>query len=217
MQKSKIILGLFIVTTICISCSDRASKSPNKVKRPNFKTVKFYTYDHSTSVFTWTAYKTSEKVGVKGTFKDIKVSGVEESKEIYKTLEGLKFEVLIPSLFSNDATGERDPKIIKYFFGITENLNKLKAHIKSLKINQYTGTALISIYMNGIERDVDLKYTQQQNTITLLGEIELNDWNMQKAVSNLNKKCELLHKGTDGKSKLWSTVSIELKTIVKEL
>jgi hypothetical protein len=63
----------------------------------------------------FTAYKTTDKLAVGGTFKEITLTNTTETA--LGALNGTKFSIPVSSLFTNDATGTRDPKIIKFFFG----------------------------------------------------------------------------------------------------
>jgi hypothetical protein len=50
-------------------------------------------------------------------FKEITLTNTTEGETALGALNGTKFSIPVSSLFTNDATGTRDPKIIKFFFG----------------------------------------------------------------------------------------------------
>ena len=65
--------------------------------------------------------------------------------------------------------------------------------------------------LNNIEKEVTLDYKVNDNKISLIGEIDLANWNGDDAIASLNKVCEDLHKGEDGVSKLWSVVELNIE------
>ena len=42
--------------------------------------------------------------------------------------------------------------------------------------------------------------------------MDLDKWNASNAVKSLNLECKDLHKGTDGVSKTWNEVALNIKT-----
>jgi hypothetical protein len=49
-------------------------------------------------------------------------------------LNGAQFSIPVNSLFTNDATGSRDPKILKFFFGVLKIRNLFLVSLKLLTI-----------------------------------------------------------------------------------
>jgi hypothetical protein len=73
----------------------------------------------------FTAYKTTDKLAVGGTFKEITLTNT-TGETALGALNGTKFSIPVSSLFTNDATGTRDPKIIKFFLGNEKNGGEFK-------------------------------------------------------------------------------------------
>ncbi|MBO6534098.1 MAG: hypothetical protein JJ967_13725, partial [Muricauda sp.] len=103
-------LALLIITAF--SCK-KAQKEEKKTE-VKASTASYSLVQDSTDV-RFTAYKTTDKVPVGGTFQqvDVAYTAGETPKE---TIDGLEFTIPVSSLFTNDPTNIRDPKIIEFFF-----------------------------------------------------------------------------------------------------
>lgn len=155
---------------------------------------------------TWTAYKTTDKTPVKGTFKTLKFEK-QTGENVEDLFNNLDFSIPISSLFTNDDTGTRDPKIQKSFFG------------EMIDPDMLTGKIMVDgsgykaeIKMNGETNTIPLKVNvSDSNEVTMTGTMELKDWKALDALSSLNEACFDLHKGGDGVSKTWEDVALEVK------
>ena len=113
---------LLTTATILASCGQSGSEKttaeePKQTKEVQEK-VCAYSYDHSASEFIWTAYKYNQKTGVKGTFDDISVSGLEGNGSVADLFSGAEITIATESVNSGDP--DRDPKIVEHFFGKLE-------------------------------------------------------------------------------------------------
>ena len=71
--------------------------------------------------------------------------------------------------------------------------------------------------MNNITRQIAADYTTENGILNIKGLVNLDNWNANSAVTALNTECGDLHKGSDGVSKLWSEVEIEISaTLVQK-
>ena len=163
--------------------------------------------DSKNSTVQWTAFKTTDKVPVKGIFKEIKINKSNEASSPSAALEGLQFEIPVSSIFSKDSI--RDAKLNKFFFAVLENSLHLKG---SFKIEDNKNGKL-SLTMNGLTKDLPFDYEMSQDTIILNATMDLNNWQAQAALESLNEACFELHKGADGISKTWDEVLINAKII----
>jgi hypothetical protein len=69
--------------------------------------------------------------------------------------------------------------------------------------------------MNNKESYIPIDFIIKNGTdLELRGNIDIFQWNSRKSLENLNKECDVLHKGSDGKSKLWNDVDIYLSTVL---
>lgn len=165
-----------------------------------------YSYDESSTEFGWTAFKTSAKVGVGGTFNDIVVES-EEDEEPLNVIKSLSFTMNTASTETNDEG--RNAKVAKFFF---ETINTPEITGKVASVNEDTKQAAISVTMNGITIDVNGDYTYEDGKFSWVSSINVSSWNAMSGIEALNEECSDLHTGDDGVSKLWSEVSLSFST-----
>jgi polyisoprenoid-binding protein YceI len=166
----------------------------------------FYSYNSGSTVLEWTAFKFTEKTGVKGTFNKIIIAGIEKSDDPKKMIESLKFSIETASVETQNE--ERNGKIAKLFFG-TIATPIINGKVKSLSDN---GKATIEIEMNNMRKDVVGKYTLEDGIFNFTATIDVLNWNAGSGITTLNTACKDLHTGADGKSKLWSEVDLSFTT-----
>lgn len=169
----------------------------------------FYSYNESSSVLEWAAYKFTEKKAVKGTFTDIEVTGITESDDPISLLMGMKMTIKTGTVESQDP--ERNKKIADKFFG-TIGADEIQASIKMLGDN---GKATLEISMGGMTGEIEGDYTWENNVFTFDAAMDVDKWNAQSGIDALNAECKDLHTGPDGVSKLWSEVGLHFSTTLK--
>jgi hypothetical protein len=185
-----------------ISCKNEKSGS-TEVEKP----VAQFNVSEAGSSMEWTAYKTSDKVPVKGTFKEIRVVSSNGGDNAAGALSDLGFEIPVRSIFTNDSI--RDGKLQKFFFAVMENSMTLKG-----KFNVETETSgKLEISMNGLSKTLPFDYKVEQDTIHVNATMDLNDWGAQAALESLNEACKVLHTGSDGVSKTWNDVALNAKIL----
>jgi polyisoprenoid-binding protein YceI len=189
------------IALLIISCGKEKKASDNSAPAST------YSIDADHSKVQWTAFKTTAKVPVKGTFKEIKINKSVEGASASSALEGLEFEIPVSSIFSKDTI--RDAKLNKFFFAVMENTLSLKG---SFKIgNENSGT--LALTMNGLTKEIPFNYEMSQDTILINAPMDLNNWQAQAALESLNQACLELHTGPDGVSKTWNEVVIDAKIL----
>ncbi|APY11706.1 hypothetical protein BWZ22_10860 [Seonamhaeicola sp. S2-3] len=205
----KISLILFALTLSIIACKNK-EKDTKTTETKAVETEKFVIKPEATSV-KWTAYKTTDKVGVGGEFTTVKFES-KTGASPQEALNGLNFSIPVSSLFTNDATNTRDAKIKASFFGVMLDTDFLKGSIS------YVNDACVaSLTMNGVTHDIPLDVKiEEDRRVTLTGVMNLKDWNALDALASLNKACFDLHKGADGVSKTWEDVAIEVSTYLRK-
>jgi polyisoprenoid-binding protein YceI len=166
----------------------------------------FYSYNAGSTVLEWTAFKFTEKTGVKGTFNKITIEGMEKSDDPKKMVESLNFSIETASVETQNE--ERNGKIAKLFFG-TIATPIINGKVKSLSDN---GKATIEIEMNKMKKDVVGKYTLEDGMFNFTATIDVMTWNAGNGIKELNTACKDLHTGADGKSKLWSEIDLSFTT-----
>lgn len=200
MKKLLIILSIGIVSMLT------ACKTPEKKETPikqQEKTLPFSLKKAKNNI-NFTAYKTTEKVPVKGLFKTVEILKAGDGKSIKEAINGVEFKVPISGIETNDSS--RNFKIQKFFFDVMENTFQLTG--KLVLENDTKGYAEFT--MNGITEKLPFDYTIEGKTFSLNTVMDINKWNGQKAVASLNEACKELHKGADGISKTWSEVAISI-------
>ncbi|WP_372935286.1 YceI family protein [Seonamhaeicola sp.] len=205
----KISLILFALTLSFVACKND-KKDTKTTEKETVETEKFVVKPEATSV-KWTAYKTTDKVGVGGEFTSVKFE-TKTGSTPQEALNGLDFSIPISSLFTNDATNTRDAKIKASFFGVMLDTDFLKG-----SISYVNDTCVASLTMNGVTHDIPLDVKiEEGRRVTLTGVMNLKDWNALDALASLNKACFDLHKGADGVSKTWEDVAIEVSTFLRK-
>lgn len=166
-----------------------------------------YSIDAEKSTVQWIGYKTTDKVAVKGTFKEINILEMNSGKTAAASLEGLEFEIPVSSIYSKDTI--RDGKLKRLFFGVMENTLNLKGKF-SVK-DESNGN--IALSMNGLTKDLPFTYDMSKDTIMINATMDLNIWETQNALASIHEACLELHTGADGVSKTWDEVGLSAKIL----
>ncbi len=198
MKNIHILLLLFTISIISISCKKEQKKVDEIIEA-----TKDYTIDNSSIKINWVAFKTTDKVPVKGLFKNVELNKTSGTSAI-DFLNDLEFSVPVSSIFTDNK--ERDGKLQKFFFGVMDNTELLSGSISITNAND----GVIHLNMNGITHDLPIKYDSNNNGTAIKGKLNLDNWNGQDAIESLNKACFDLHTGDDGISKTWNTVQIHI-------
>jgi len=202
---SVLILGLAFVTFT--SCKkEEKTETLTETKEE----VKGLTIVNDSTKVKWTGFKTTDKVAVNGTFTKIDLSDVKTGNSPQEVLEGVAFSIPVSSLFSNDATGTRDPKLINIFFGAMKN-TELLSGILNFRDNEL----FMTLSMNDVTKQIPLEYTFENNLFTMKTTLNLNDFGGETALAAISKECFELHKGSDGVSKTWDIVDIKGEVLFK--
>lgn len=169
-----------------------------------------YRTDPKTIGLEWTAYKTTDKVPVKGHFNTTAVQGPVTAPSLAKLAEGLRMDIDGASIESGDPG--RNLTVKDFFFGKFNPPFKMQAIAKKLTGDDTGGNLMIEIDMNGVTREVPFAYTVNgQGELTAKGGINLMDWQLKSAFDSIHQACEQLHTGKDGISKTWDVVDLEIK------
>jgi len=169
-----------------------------------------YSYDESSTILTWTAFKLTEKVGVDGSFDEINVIA-NESEDMFGVLTGATFDIPVASVNSQDPV--RDPKIRDAFFGSMDSTASITGEIISIDAT----TAKVSITMNNKTVEYDGEVTVEGESITMKTTINILDFDGQGSIDAIGVVCEEKHTGEDGINKFWEDVNIAVQTkLVKD-
>lgn len=149
----------------------------------------------------WTAFKTPSKVGVSGRFRDLGLKDKNyKGNSLKAILENKEYKINTKSVWTRNAS--RDAKIIKYFFTGFKNKFQISGKIKDFDEDDM----LMTVNMNGIEKEIPMKVIVNDSFMTATGTIDVFDFALNKNLSAINKACDTLHRG-----KTWNDVDLELK------
>jgi len=199
MKNSKIILIILFISIGLFSCKKEQKKVDDPIKISNE-----FTIDNSSIKINWVAFKTTDKVPVKGQFNKVNLNKTSGASAI-EFLNDLEFSVPVNSIFTDNE--ERDGKLQKFFFGVMENTELLSGSI-SITDDK---VGVIHLNMNGIKHNIPIQFKSNENGTSIKGKLNLDDWNGKNAIESLNKACFDLHAGDDGISKTWNTVIIDIR------
>jgi len=213
MKKSTFVL-IAMVLFVLSSCKNDAPKKEEATEKAKAEACTYtITPDNPVSV-SWTAYKTTAKVGVGGKFTKFSFTDGKPSTSIAEVIKGRAFKVLTDS--TNTGNPTRDAKIVAFFWNKMVNTQEITGMVKEVIGDNKQGKAVFNIKLNDLPTDADFIYTVGDNEITFEGEINLENWNAMAAVESLNEACKDLHTGKDGVSKTWPNVSIVIKVGFKK-
>ena len=162
----------------------------------------------------WQAYKTPDKIGVKGSLPKLTYTPAHKKGKNFRTLF-VGSKVSIDTSVVDSGNPQRDTKLIKFFFSQMTG-GKIEGKILSMtpkprqKGEPYGGTMDIALSMNGKTVTETLEYRYENESFKAQGNIDLLDFAANDALTSINKACYDLHKG-----KTWSDVSIGFVTTVK--
>lgn len=202
MKKIYVLSLILLIMVFVSSCKKNEKKEVNQVE-------KTYSVIADSTKINWTAYKTTAKVPVNGQFADITIENVKKDSTALGALNGLKFKIPVSSLITNDTI--RDKKLKEYFFGAMKNSSVITGTVHINKDNAST----VDLTLNGITRELPIAYIVADNKVTIIGNMELDNWQAKVALEALNVVCKDLHTGDDGITKTWSDVKIEVVAILK--
>ena len=199
-------LGLLLVAAF--SCKQTKKEAE---KTEETATATYSIVEDSTNV-RFTAYKTTEKVPVGGTFQEVELTYTAGETPL-ETLDGLEFSIPVSSLFTNDATNTRDPKIIEFFFEKMAETQSITGTFSFDADNSCT----VQLSMNAVSAELPMEYEiTDDNHVNFSGTMDLKQWDALEALASLNEACKVLHTGADGVSKTWEDVAITGSVLLEQ-
>jgi hypothetical protein len=191
----KKIAVLALATLFLVSCK-KEEKTAVMVEKPTGLQI----IADSTQV-NWTAYKTTDKVGVNGKFTQLELKNTQSGETPETVLEGASFSIPVSSIFTDNP--DRDGKIKQFFFSVLRNTEMIGG-----TFNFRDGKCFMTLTLNDVTKQLEVTHTFSNNKFTVNHTLNLEDFGALGAVESINKACFDLHKGPDGVSKTWSEVAI---------
>ncbi len=159
----------------------------------------------------WTSFKTTDRIGVTGSFKDIRIEGPTRADNFENLLTGITVTIDSHSVDLNDSMKEKN--LVGYFFDKLFDRN-IVGRISS--VNREEHSFVLTLSLNGEVRDVPMTYSLEgDGKIKAKGQIDLMDFQADGALRSLSEMCAELHKGPDGVSKTWPDIDIVLEAQLK--
>jgi hypothetical protein len=168
-----------------------------------------YSYDPAQTVLEWTAFKFTEKTGVKGKLDRISVKNTKKMNSVLDSLKDLTFSIQTDSVNSNNP--DRDGKIKTYFFGSIKNAKDINGNFSKIT-GEKVGTAQLNLQFGKTKHAIPVTYEIIDDSIEMKGSLDVTDLALEKGLAKLNEVCTDLHKGSDGISKLWPTVDLRVSS-----
>ncbi|MBS1986202.1 MAG: YceI family protein [Bdellovibrionales bacterium] len=162
----------------------------------------------STSI-KWTAFKTTEKLAVGGSFDQTNLhSGVPEAATITELLKGGKFTIEVSTVNTGNPT--RDATLRTVFFSKflkPEVSGEVKKVGKGDK-----GKMDVELDVNGVKKVLtfDYTYSEKDGAFEAKSKMDVMDFGLKAQHEALNTACKALHTGKDGVSKTWTEVDLAL-------
>lgn len=168
-----------------------------------------YSYKPDSLKIEWTAYKFTEKKGVKASFPVFELKAPESAPSVKDLFLQTSIVIDPQGLESGDAG--RNANLKNAFFK-----KVIGSKIKGTIVSYDPAISKIKIEMNGQTKMIAFRMNIDGQKYLAETDIDILDFKMKKPLESLNKVCYDLHKGPDGKSKTWSQVSLSLSTEVLE-
>ncbi len=169
-----------------------------------------YQYNHEFTSFQWTAYKYTDRIGVSGTFEEIEVINTKKASHPIEVIEDLSFTIKTSSLNTNSIL--KNSNILNFYFASLVNSHEIKGTITGYEGDKFSGAININLIFNGIAKEAKFLYQMQGTLLTVIGDINLGDWQGEKALENMRACCEDYHTGSDGVHLIWPDLSITINT-----
>lgn len=148
--------------------------------------------------FKWVAFKTTQKIGVGGTFNNYTILKNNTGKNIKQVLTGASIEIDTNSV--NTKNKARDVKIAKFFFSSMTGGAKITATITSINSKKID----LKVAMNGKSVIVPMTYIKKNSRFIFKGHLDVLDLTLGTQIAAINKACSAKHKKT------WNDVELSL-------
>lgn len=206
MKKITTLALLFFLAIQFSACKKEVKKEVKKESKVKTTTKKAFPFilQNATNSINFVAYKTTEKIPVKGMFTKIKILKGGEGNSIKEALNGAEFKIPVSSIETKDAS--RNFKIQKFFFNVMENTLSFTGKVNL--VDDKNG--VVDFTMNGTTQKLPFEYSIVGNVFSMKTIMNVNKWNAQNAIKSLNEACKELHKAADGVSKTWNDVAINI-------
>lgn len=208
-------LPFLILSITLFSCQEEKKDQTNKESKEEkfvFEQDCTYRIDIGNAQANWTAFKLAEKVGVNGTFTAISIDP-KKADSPEEILDGLVANVHTSSVNTTDV--DRDKKIVNSFFLTMSDSSQISATFSNVSVSEkkdqtVKGTVDIDFTMNGNTVKTPSNFMYDGTKLMVNGSINVNDFQAQNSLAELNKVCEEKHRGDGDKAVTWPDVQFSL-------
>ncbi|MGG8497202.1 YceI family protein [Tenacibaculum sp. TC6] len=209
MKKLAFSLTVCLLALQMTSCKKEAKKETEQEEITVEKKQAAFSLQNADNQINWTAFKTTDKVPVKGQFQKVTITAGGEGETAKDAINNAAFSVPVSSIFTSDTS--RDFKIKKFFFGVMDSTELLSGKL----VLENDSIGYTDLTMNGVTKKLPFNYSLDGKTFTMNASMKISDWQAEKALDSLNLACKDLHKGADGVSKTWDDVAIQITSVFK--
>ena len=205
MRKILLPFSIAILTLIGVSCGGKSEEKAYQSSKEEKKVVEPLAFDSSKLYVGWTAFKTTDSVGVSGVFNDYVLSGIKVGESPEEIFSNASISINTNSVDTKNSI--KNSNILNYFFGKFQYPEKIDVVVKSLS----SDAGVLSITMNNKTNDVKVTPSFKDRSYSLEGLIDLRSFEVVSAADSLNYHCSANHAGADGIVKLSRSVYILVK------
>ena len=163
-----------------------------------------YQFDPQKTLIQGTGYKFSNKKGVTGKFKDIKINQNKKAASIKELLKNLVVTVNLKSLSAGNPL--RDKNITETLF--SKLVGGAQATVSVKKVTNKNINTQLKINKNS--QEVLFRYSIKNNTLTAQGTFNALKYGIGKQIAAFKKRCGSQHKGSDGKKVTWTDFDLKV-------
>jgi hypothetical protein len=157
----------------------------------------------------WTAYKTTDKAAVSGTFNEYQFASAAPAPTMADALKGLNMSITPTSVESNNAP--RNVTIATKYFGLFANPSSIRGKVLSVNGDDTTGAVTIQINMNAVSKDLDFSYSvNEDGKLEAMITVDMMDFALDGPWASIHESCKALHTGADGVAKTWTEVMLKV-------
>lgn len=178
-----------------------------------------YTIDPASRLVEWQAFKTTQRMPVKGSFPKVNFQGKLSASGKFKNLLSQQSADLTVDSETKLSTGNgaRDLTLFKHFFSLFKDKAKIHASIQKVVEGVQAGSFELKLKMNQKTLSIPMQYEYAKDgRFNAKGEIDVLNFGLESALGDLHKTCEVLHQGPDKVSKTWPNVEIHLSAVINE-
>ncbi len=181
-----------------------------------------FALDPKTVVTQWTAFKTTEKIAVTGTFAHTKLiqgEGPIRNARLDRLLASLQAEIPLTADQIKTGNPARDQTLYESFFkkaGAPSLTGKIRA-VKAKGSIEPQGTFELRLQSAKNKISVPFTFELKGEDLIAKGSLDVLKFGLSAAFESLHEACKMLHTGPDGVSKTWTTVDLQLSAKVTRI